>query len=381
MRHYNSELFKYTDKDTGAEVTRLTGYRCNSNHLYFTNNCFYDNATKIVFESDRGNALNFYSLDLITGEIDQLTDLKQPAYPNEFPLHEAFVDSVKGNCCFFYDNILYRLSLKDGSLTPIYHIPEGFFHHIVSISPDGEYVYTSIIRYPLDRSDGDLPLIKVLRSNPVSRLLRIPINGGPETVILEEQSFIAHVNISPTDPDMLTFCHEGPWSLVDNRLWSIDLKNHIIRKLHPCEKDEVIGHEYWYADGHRIGYHGIKNNRSIIGVMNGDGSDDRTYDFPYTTGHIFSQDEKLIVGDGDDGIFMRIWRLLEEGYEAPRALCAHKCTFKRQRAHVHPRITPDGKSVLYTSDETGYEQLYLVRLPENLQDLPFIESLAHLGAR
>jgi hypothetical protein len=44
-------------------------------------------------------------------------------------------------------------------------------------------------------------------------------------------------------------------------------------------------------------------------------------------------------------------------------------------------MTPDGKSVLYTSDETGYEQLYLVKLPEDLSVLPTLESLAHLGAK
>lgn len=382
MLHASSEMVRYLDRDTGAEVTRLTGHRAHSNHLYFTNNCFYDNGRKIVFESDRGNGLNYWSLDLETGEIDRLTDLPQLPYPGEYPLHEGFVDAAKENCCFFYGETLYRLSLRDRSLTPIYRLPDGYIHHILSISHDGEYVYTSIIRCDVDRSAGDLPLRQILESNPVSRIIRIPIGGGPETVVLEENSFIAHVNISPTDSTKLTFCHEGPWNLVDHRLWYADMAKNEVGKLHICQPGEVIGHEYWYADGKRIGYHGMKDGVPFLGMVNVDGTGDRAFDFPFNTGHIFSQDERLIVGDGvSAGKYLRIWRLQEDGYEAPRALCAHNCSFRRQRAHVHPRITPDGKAVLYTSDETGYEQVYLVKLPEDLTSLPMLESLAHLGAK
>lgn len=377
-----SEKVYYQDPVTGAEVTRLTSYRAHSNHLYFTNNCFYDEGRRIVFESDRGNGINYFSLDLESGEIDQLTDLKQQPYPYEFPLYEGYVDGVKGNCCFFYDNILYRLSLKDNSLVPIYRIPDGYLHHILSISADGNYVYTSIIRSDVDVSKGDLPLKQILLSNPSSKIIRIPIDGGPDTVIWEEDSFIAHVNASPTDNTKLTFCHEGPWVLVDHRLWTVDLNTGLVQKLHPCEEGEVIGHEYWYADGKRIGYHGMKNGIPQLGALNFDGTNDKAYEFPFTTGHIFSRDETLIVGDGNrEGKYLRLWRLLENGYEAPRALCGHNSSCRRQRAHVHPRMTPDGKSVLYTSDETGYEQLYLVKIPEDLTTLPPLEKLAHLDVK
>lgn len=375
------ELYRYTDPATGAEVTRLTGVRAHSNHLYFTNNSFYDNGRRIVFESDRGNGLNYHALDLETGEIERLTDLEQKPYPGEYPLHEGFVDPAKENCCFFYGPLLYRLSLRDRSLVPIYRLPDGFINHILSVSHDGEYVYTSIVESGVDRAAGDLPLRRIFDTRPLSRILRIPIGGGCEQVIWEENHFIAHVNVSPTDSTKLTFCHEGPWAGVDHRLWIADLCTGEVKKLHPCQENESIGHEYWYADGKRIGFHGGRDGMSQLGVINLDGSGDHTWPFPFKTGHIFSQDEHLIVGDGSaQGKFLRLWRLTEDGYEAPRALCAHNCSFRRQRAHVHPRITPDGRAVLYTSDETGYEQVYLVKLPEDLTCLPMLESLAHLGA-
>nr|MBQ4318236.1 oligogalacturonide lyase [Clostridia bacterium] len=382
MLHYDSEFYRYTDSDTGADVTRLTGFCAHSNHLYFTNNSFYDNGRRIVFESDRGNALNFFSLDLENGDIDQLTAIPPLEYPREYPFHEAFVDAVNANCCFYAGDTLYRLSIKTRELVPIYRNPDGYINHILSISPDGEYVYTSIIQNPADRTKGDLTLRAIFEAKPHSQIIRIPINGGSEKVIWEEDNFIAHVNISPTDPTMLTFCHEGPWNLVDNRLWYANTVTGEVGKLHPCKEGESIGHEYWYADGKRIGYHGHDNGRFIIGVINSDGTNDRTYDFPYRTGHTFSLDERLIVGDGNaDGKYLRVWQFDGNGYKSPRALCKHNCSFRRQRAHVHPRMTPDGKAVLYTSDETGYEQVYLVKLPDDIGALPLISELAHLGAK
>jgi len=35
-----------------------------------------------------------------------------------------------------------------------------------------------------------------------------------------------------------------------------------------------------------------------------------------------------------------------------------------QQVHVHPRFTPDGRGVLFTSDRSGYGNVYLVEVPE-----------------
>ena len=379
MQKYVSEKQTYTDLNTGAEVTRLTGWRANSNHLYFTNNSFFDGGRSIIFESDRGNAVNLCSLDLETGEIEQLTDLPLQPYPKDYNLHEAYVDPLNAVCCFFAGGILYRLDIHKKTTTPIYRIPDGYYHHISSITADGRYVLTSIYEDTTAKTFGDRTLRAIFETHPHSQILRIPVSGGIPDVVWEEQNFIAHVNASPTDPDMLTFCHEGPWNLVDHRLWLCRISSGEVKKLHPCAEKEVIGHEYWYADGKWVGYHGHIGGKRQLGRVNLDGTVDKAYEFPFNTGHIYSRDERLVIGDGSaEGKYLRLWRLMEDGYEPPRALSAHNCTFKRQRAHVHPAMTPDGKSVLYTSDETGYEQLYLVRLPEDLTTLPMLETLSKI---
>ena len=374
---YAPEKYCYTDPDTGVQVTRLTGWRANSNHLYFTNNCFYENGKKIVFESDRENAHNLFSMDLETGIIDQLTDFPVLPYPRGYGFLESFVDPVQENCCFFAENILYILNVRTKELRQIYRMPKGFFHHISSITADGKYVLTSIYETGEDDFAGNRRLQEICDAKPLSQILRIPVSGGTAEVIWEERNFIAHVNASPTDPDLLTFCHEGHWNMVDHRLWLCRISTGEVRKLHPCGDREMIGHEYWYADGKRIGYHGHKAGEKILGTVDLDHGTDVSYGFPFNTGHIFSQDEQLIVGDGDrDGRYIRIWRFLDGKYEEPRALCMHGSSCKRQRSHVHPRMTPNGKAVLFTSDETGYEQIYLAELPEDLSILPFLRTLS-----
>ena len=388
MKKYSSEKSTYVDKATGAEVTRFTSRRTNSNHLYFTNNCFFDEGRKLVFVSDRDNCPNLYTLDIDSGIIEQLTDLPEPPYPSGNGLQLTYVSDKTNVAVFFDGKKLYAIDLYTKEPRCIYTVPDGYNKHIVSIGADGKYAYTSIIEDVTGRRK-EPTLQGTFDCHPHSRIMQIAVDGSGARCVFEEDNFIAHVNASPTDPNKLTFCHEGFWEQVDHRLWALDLESGEAKKLHPCKPREAIGHEYWFADGNRIGYHGIVEcNRvgptdeqllgmSQLGAVNFDGSDDNSYEFPYNMGHIFSRDEKLIVGDGDRrGRYLRLWRLGECGYEEPRALCLHACSCKRQECHVHPRITPDGKGVLFTSDESGYNQIYIVKIPDDIDSLPLLSTIS-----
>ena len=176
--NYSSEKYTYTDAHTGAQVTRLTSWRANSNHLYFTNNCFYDNGRRIVFESDRGNAHNLFSMELESGEIEQLTDLPVLPYPKGYSLLTSFVDPINAVCCFFMEGSLTVLDIKTKELRKIYTAPKGYVNHISSITADGKYVLTSVFEDKLpDGIEHDVRTI--YNTQPHSMILRIPINGGP----------------------------------------------------------------------------------------------------------------------------------------------------------------------------------------------------------
>ena len=48
---------------------------------------------------------------------------------------------------------------------------------------------------------------------------RCPSKRGEATgemeVIHEDRRYMGHVNTSPALPDILTYCHEGPWNCID----------------------------------------------------------------------------------------------------------------------------------------------------------------------
>jgi len=50
-------------------------------------------------------------------------------------------------------------------------------------------------------------------------------------------------------------------------------------------------------------------------------------------------------------------------------LCRHDSAMKIQQTHPHPRLSPDGSYVVFSSDRSGYGNVYMVRVPE-FESLP-----------
>ena len=207
---------------------------------------------------------------------------------------------------------------------------------------------------------------------PRSQIVQVSVDGGSPRVVFEEDYWIGHINTSPTQPESLTFCHEGPWDNVDNRIWGLDAGSGKVWKIRPPAPGEIVGHEYWFNDGIHIGYHGhTAGGKPMLGHIRFDNTQPIECDFPGATGHIFSLDDKLIVGDGAGVI--RVWRREGDRYSQPRILCRHDSAMRIQQTHPHPRISPDGRYVVFSSDRTGYGNVYKVPLVE-FDSLPLADQ-------
>jgi oligogalacturonide lyase len=79
----------------------------------------------------------------------------------------------------------------------------------------------------------------------------------------------------------------------------------------------------------------------------------------------------LIVGDGGNQV--RLWKWTGEAYDGPRLLCRHDSSMKIQQLHVHPRFSADGNHVVFTSDVTGYGNVYLAQVAD-FDTLPNIDE-------
>ncbi len=362
---FPAETYEYEDPTTGAYVRRLTDYRCHSYHLYFTNPGWWDEGRRLLFGSDRNNRTNLFSVELATGEITQVTDLGPP----DTRFQPACVNPTRAEAYFWHGPELKSVDLHSYQVRVLFTVPEGFLSSMINCTADGALVCAGVFEEMADRIKTPLKYIYAgfrerWEAHPESRIYAVATDGGGAEMMWQEQTWIGHVNTSPTRPNLLTFCHEGPWNLVDNRIWGMDIESGEVWKIRPREQEgEVVGHEYWHADGVHIGYHGAKaDGRKLFGRVRYDDTERFEVDFPFETGHIHSNGFAQVVGDA--GKDVRIWQWNGEGFDGPRALCEHRSSKHVQQVHVHPRFTPDGKRVLYTSDATGYGNLYVADVPE-----------------
>ncbi len=372
-----AEWCDVVDPVSGLTLRQLTTYKTNNHHVYFTNPGWYDRGKRMLFGSDRGNRTNLFSIHLESGEITQLTDLEPVGLPRETQFLSICVNPVRDEAYFWYDRELRAIDLTTFEQRTLWVLPEGFTRSMINCTADGAYVCSGVYedlsdRIHIDVLRGYAGFREIFAAKPQSRIMRVPVDGAGAECVRSEQSWIGHINTSPTQPNILTFCHEGPWDLVDNRIWGLDLatgKAWMIR--HP-EDGEAVGHEYWHADGEFIGYHGrCPDGRKFFGKVKYDDTDRFEVDFPGETGHIHSNDFRLIVGDGAG--YIRLWQWNGEGFDGPRALAHHRSSMKIQQAHPHPRFTCDGKRVVFTTDWTGYCQIYQVDVP-HFDALPLIDE-------
>jgi len=373
-----SEMKVIKDRNTGVLIKQLTDYKGHSHHFYFTNPGWYAGGKKLLLSSARNNRTNLFGIDLSSYEIQQLTDLTPVPLPREIEFQRACLNPVKDEAYFFHDLSIISIDLKTLNQKTLLVLDSIWNISMTNCSADGRYLYFGVWEDMSDRFEVDLMrnyigFEETWAAKPKSRIIRVATDGSGSEVIFEEDYWIGHINTSPTRSDLITFCHEGPWEKVDNRIWCMNVETKEIWQVRPrTEEGERVGHEYWFADGETIGYHGTRmDGSSFLGHVKYDNTDQTEVKFSKFTGHIHSNDRNLIVGDGGGDI--RLWKWNGTSYDGPRLLCKHNSTMHIQQSHPHPRFTDDGTRVIYTTDVSGYCNVCMVDVPD-FETLPEIKE-------
>lgn len=367
-----AEKSTYFDRVTNVQVTQLTDYYAHSHHLYFTENGWYHNQKKLLFLSDRNNATNLYSVEIESGEITQLTDLKRAGYMSVC-LHPS-----ERKAFFTIEHHIHEIELDTLKERRIYSWDEQLVGGNINCTADGQSIITCVRedlskQIVTDLGNGYVGHREMMAAKPRSQIIKIDLQTSDARVVFTEENFITHINTSPTHRHLITYCHEGPWQLVDHRIWGLNLQTGEVWKIRErTEPYEKVGHEYWHQDGETIGYHGFRaDGTGFFGKINYDNSEMDEVEFSFKNWHAQSNDFNQIVVDGKGDLkHLIIWGKEVEQFTNPKVLCEHRCSFHSQKVHAHPRFTPDGKYVLFTSDKNGYGNLYMVELPADLNELP-----------
>ena len=387
---FKPEWKEYADRVSGVRVRQLTDWMGHSNHRYFTHPNWFEEGRKVLFASDRNNARDLFWLDLETGGIVQVTDAASmdPSGQGRVSRFAMEANPTQPEACFWLGRALYAVHLETFAVRRLFEAPEGYKSCNVSLTADGRFAIFGAQedvsgRVPTDLNRRYVGMEKVHLAKPHCRILRVPLSGGEPECVWEEKCWIGHINTSPTDPQLLTFCHEGPWHMVDNRIWGFDLSTRQAWKIRPLDRLGRVGHEYWTADGERVGYHGtwpapeynggevMPAAEHFIGCIRHDNTDRVEFTFPHPTAHTHSLDFRRIVGDGDTMVLL--WERQGDELFGPRVLCEHLSYMGWQRGHPHSVFHPDGRRVLFTSNRTDYGNLYLADVPEDIADLPEAE--------
>lgn len=370
-RVWKSERATERDPVSGVAKVRLTNYLGHSHHLYFTNPGWWDGGRRLLFGSDRENASNLFSVELATGLLTQLTEFPRRENPDESFLFAA-VNPQRAEAYFWHNRELVALDLSTLAQRRLYRAPDGFAVNMTNVTADGRFVCSVIYedlarRFAVDLLHGFAGFAQYHAARPLSRVVEIAVDGAGDRVLFEEHYWIGHINTSPTRADWLTFCHEGPWAEVDNRIWGLNRATGNVWKIRPTEPGERVGHEYWLADGETIGFHGntkLGHGQATFGFIGFDNSQHVEVPFPTDSHHFHSNTREWIVGDGPpDQTNVLLWHYDGREFSAPRALCRHRSSAHWQNTHVHPRFSPDGRHVVFTSDDSGYGQVYVVDVP------------------
>ena len=274
---------EWVDAATGHRIVRLSR-EDGTQSLYFHQNAYTPDGKKLIVTTASGGIA---TIDLATREIK--------------PLVEGFVSVLvagrKSGDVYYTrrasgarnaGSIVYATNVNSGATREVVKLPAG--RNVASLNADetllvGTYIDSAAppATPPANRLPGvdarfgqpnyeatdangkamtyadakDLRLHNTLmatRAGPPRVLFTVNTKTGEIKDILREHEWLNHLQFSPTDPNLIMFCHEGTWHEVD-RVWTVRTDGTGLTKVHTRTMNmEIAGHEFFSADGRTIWY-------------------------------------------------------------------------------------------------------------------------------
>ena len=370
---YKGNAVCFKDEKTGAEVKRLTDNTGDSYHPYFTQQLIgLDNKTVLAL-SNRTGSQQLFTLDLDNGDMLQLTDIAT----NE-RIGQPVLDITNNVAYFFVGRTLTRVRIGDLETEELMELPTGFHLTDLSITNKGDYLaFTYAENLQCITQSGVIysNMRETLFRRPSSVVVRYDTVQKKPYVVWGEREWISHTNISPVDPDLILFCHEGSWHLVQ-RMWMAKVSTDEVWPLVEQKRlTERVGHEFFTASGRIATQYTYRNSvneewffKADI-FLNPDGTDEKRYYYPYPAGpNHFQMNYAEDMGVGDGACVERGMKDVHNyisllKYEGNRVivglLCKHGSSWLQQHNHPHPIFTRDDKHVVFSTDMGGVNNVYI----------------------
>lgn len=354
-----SESQMLVDERTGANIRQVTGHPSIHHHPFFLIPAYDDAMHGLVFTSERTGKPQIFVEERSTGDLIQLTDRDDIADFSIYPSHDGryvyFTASTGGwrvNTETYEEELLIDLgevTMRD----------EGMVAAAMGTTALSACDRWWAIRF----SQGDEACIAVVDTVEKSW-----------QVILRRDT-VAHMQFCPDDANLLFYA--GP---LTDRVWLVNRDGSHNRRLYKRRKGEWITHEAWIPGSRELGFvdwpHGIR-------CINVDTGQERRITSFNAWHAICNRDGTLMVADTNfPDIGLQLFNPCD-GVGEPVTLCYPEASslgqhwggpfpyedgpinvYAPQHTHPHPSFSPDNRYVVYTSDKTGYAQIYEVEIPE-----------------
>ena len=205
-------------------------------------------------------------------------------------------------------------------------------------------------------------------------LYTLDVNTGALKIVYQSTDWLNHVQMSPSDSNLIMFCHEGPWHFVD-RIWTINTDGSNRRLMHKRTMDmEIAGHEFFSADGRTIWYDLQTPKSKVFWLAGVEVASGRTIRYPvareeWSVHFNASPDGTMFAGDGGGprsvaapgtGQWIYLFRPAADGRLASERLV----DLAKHDYQLEPNVTftPDQKWIVFRSNMHAATHVYAVEV-------------------
>jgi oligogalacturonide lyase len=368
---------EWIDPDTGHRVVRLSD-EPGSSGFYFHQNRYTAQGDKMVFSTREGLSV----FDFKTHKISSLVSGR---------CSDAVVGGKSRQVFYMKEDTVYATNIDSGATRAIVKNADLRSGSGLAVNADETLLAGSYIEHKGESAESVRPpqsarpegqdnypgkgamMENRLAAHIPMALYTINVKSGEIKTFNHSTDWLNHVQFSPTDPDLIMFCHEGPWHKVD-RIWTIRTDGTALRKIHTRTMDmEIAGHEFFSADG-KIIWYDLQTPKGkefwLAGVVlaTGEAIRYKVQRSEWSVHFNVSPNGKLFAGDGGgpnsvaapgNGQWIYLFTPENGTLKSEKLVNLAKHDYR-----LEPNVTfsPDAKWVIFRSNIFGPTQIYAVEI-------------------
>ena len=382
---------QWIDKDTDHRLIKLTRNDSDNRSFYFHNNPFLPTidgkGMLMVYyvSSKEGVSDRWYRgrevrqihvLNLETLESKQLTH-------NTTPINGEILAKNHREVIYQSNDTILATHIDSDTTRVLYILPDSLRRTGITTLNADETLLAGVF----STSEKD----SILKHNPKKSdyfqliyeaklphtIFTINIETKEMKPIFSDTAWLNHVQFSPVYPDLLMFCHEGPWNKV-NRIWTIRMGEKTPKLMHERTMyGEIAGHEFFSVDGNTIWFDLQKprGETFFLAGINIDNGEEIAYEMDRDEWSIhfnISPDQTTFAGDGGNETQVAKaqngrWIYLFHPHNTTQKLVSEKLVnMQHHNYDLEPNVhfTPDGKSLIFRANFEGKSKIYMVKIQE-----------------